>query len=413
MSSSASSLCSGRRILLGLTGSIAVYKSAYLVRLLKQAGAEVQVIMSRGARMFVEPLTFATLSERPVRSDFHNTEDGRWNNHVSLGLWADLFVVAPLSAHTLSKMTYGHADNLLIATYLSARSPILVAPAMDLDMYAHPSTQHNLGVLRDRGHHVLDAEEGPLASGLSGQGRMPEPEAIYQRICGLFDSSSARKLEELQDTRVLVTAGPTYEPMDPVRFIGNKSSGKMGLAIAEAFAEVGAQVDLIMGPTHLALQSRPRIKVHRIETAEEMSRLALQLHSSCRIAVFAAAVADYRPKQSHTQKIKKRDAEETKLSLVKNPDIAYNLAQQKKKGQLHVGFALETQNAAQNAAQKLRSKSFDLLVCNSLEEEGAGFYHDTNKVTFFYKDGRHLAFPLKSKRSVASDILNAVHELLS
>ena len=413
MRSSTSSFCAGRRILLGLTGSIALYKSIYLLRLLKQAGADVQVIMSAGARTFIEPLTFATLSERPVLSDFHSPEDGQWNNHVSLGLWADLFVVAPLSAHTLSKMAYGHADNLLITTYLSARSPVLLAPTMDLDMYAHPSTQHNLEILRKRGHHILDAEEGPLASGLSGKGRMPEPETIYQQICSLFDSSSAHSFEALRNTKVLITAGPTYEPLDPVRFIGNKSSGKMGLSIAEVFASIGSQVELILGPTHLSPNTHPRINVHLIETAEEMNALATQFHPECQVAIFAAAVADYRPQKYHAHKIKKHNSAEMKLNLVKNPDIAYNLAQQKKKEQLHVGFALETENEEQNAAKKLSEKSFDLIVCNSLQEEGAGFHHDTNKVTFFYKDGRHTSFPLKSKRDVALDILNAVHELLS
>ena len=398
----------GRRILLGLTGSIAVYKSIFLLRLLKEQGAEVQVLMSSGAREFVQPLTFSTLSGMPVLSTFHRPDDGHWHNHVSLGAWADLFVVVPLSAHTLSKMAHGHCDNLLLATYLSARSPLLLAPAMDVDMYAHPSTQSNLEIMRKRGHHILDAQTGHLASGLHGKGRMAEPEDIYARISSLL-STSAR----FESTRVLITAGPTREPLDPIRFIGNRSSGKMGIAIAEAFAAEGSTVDLILGPTSLAESVRsPRVSIHQVETAEEMMAASSHLHAKCQIAVFAAAVADYRPEQTQKHKIKKKKGTSSmKLSLVETPDIARSLGQQKKPHQLHIGFALETQDEAKYAQDKLHNKYFDLLVCNSLQERGAGFEHDTNKVSFSYRDGRQVAFPLQSKREVALDIVEATYAL--
>ena len=393
----------GKKILLALTGSIAVYKAVFLLRLLVKAGAEVQVLMTESARAFVQPLTFSALSGKAVLSCTHRPEDGQWHNHVELALWADLLVIAPLSAHTLSKMAQGQCDNLLLAVYLSARCPVLVAPAMDLDMYVHPSVQHNLCALKKWRHYVLEAEEGALASGLYGKGRLAEPETIFSTIetlllgIGRFDCS-----------RVLITAGSTQEEIDPVRFVGNRSSGKMGVAIAEAFAAEGASVDLVLGPS-TCRPSHPRIKLQAVISAQEMKSEATKLHPKCQIAVFTAAVADYRPQQQATQKIKKQKSDTLSLTLVKNPDIALELGRKKSSSQFHIGFALETQNEKKNALEKLKKKHFDLLVMNSLQDPGAGFYHDTNKVSFFYKNEKVVSFPLKDKSLVAKDLLNAIY----
>ena len=392
-----------KKILLALTGSVAAYKSVFLLRLLKSAGAQVQVLMSAGACHFIQPLTLAALSGMPVLRDFYDTKDGRWHNHVSVALWADILVIAPLSAHTLSKMTSGHCDNMLLATYLSVRCPVLLAPAMDADMYAHPTTTSNLQTVRRFGHHILAATTGPLASGLCGQGRMAEPAVIFAEISSLLAVH-----QRFMGTKVLITAGPTQESLDPVRFITNHSSGKMGIAVAEAFAHQGAEVDLVLGPCTTRTY-HPRIVIHHVKTAVHMRDVACKLHAKAAICIFAAAVTDYRFKTTQPHKLKKEINNTLTLSLVQNPDIAQTLGKQKKPGQFYVGFALETENETENARKKLKDKHFDMLVLNSLQEQGACCYHDTNKVSFFFTDGVETDLPLKSKNAVAQDILDALY----
>src|SRR5690554_4844149 len=353
----------GKRILLGVTGSIAAYKAALLTRLLMKEGAEVQIIMSTSALDFVTPLTLATLSKRPVLHEFHNPETGEWQNHVELGLWADLFILAPLSANTLAKLGNGMCDNLLTATYLSARCPVMVAPAMDLDMYKHPAVKENLNKIRHFGNIVLDAEEGELASGLVGQGRMMEPEDILANVHKHFKIETS-----LSGKLFLITAGPTYEAIDPVRFIGNHSSGKMRIAIAEQIAKEGGEVILVLGPSALEV-SHPLIKTIRVTNASEMYEVTLAHHPDMDCCIFAAAVADYTPMQPSSQKIKKKE-EDLTILLKKNIDIAATLGGLKRPSQIHIGFALETENEVANAKKKLKSKNFDLIVLNSLKDEG-------------------------------------------
>jgi phosphopantothenoylcysteine decarboxylase/phosphopantothenate--cysteine ligase len=391
----------GKRILVGVTGSIAAYKTAILTRLLIKSGAEVQLVATTSALDFITPLTLATLSKRPVLSDFFEKNSGKWHNHVELGLWADLFLVAPLSANTLSKFAQGACDNLLTATYLSCRCPVMLAPAMDLDMYQHPSVRANLEKVTSYRNVVLDAETGELASGLSGQGRMMEPEDILDRVLHFFNFK-----KEFGGKKVMITLGPTQEALDPVRFLSNHSSGKMGFALAQAFKEVGAEVYVVAGPVALKLEGY-EFQVQRVTTATEMYTAAKALHDQMDVVVFAAAVADFRPESPATQKIKKQ-GEELPLRLVPNVDIAYELGKIKKEGQIHVGFALETEQEEAHAKAKLVRKNFDLIVLNSATEEGVGFKHDTNKVRIFHKNGKDLETALLPKLDIAGLIVEEV-----
>ena len=391
-----------KKILLGVCGSIAAYKSAFLIRLLIKEEAEVQVVMTPSASDFISKLTLSTLSKNPVYSDFIKDDSGQWNNHVELGLWADLMIIAPASANTLSKLANGLCDNLLSAVYLSAKCPVWLAPAMDLDMYQHPSVVESLKKLSSFGNRIIDAEFGELASGLVGAGRMAEPESIVERVKEYFESNS-----KLKGKKVLVTAGPTYEPIDPVRFIGNHSSGKMGYEIAQAIADLGAEVTLVSGPTSLAAPAN--VKLINIKTAAEMLYQAEQFFKDADLAILAAAVADYTPEEVADKKIKKKEGG-LEIKLSKTADIAAELGRRKKNGQFIVGFALETDNELENAKSKLISKNFDMIVLNSLQDKGAGFAHDTNKITIITKDNKIIPFELKSKKEVARDIINAVLE---
>ena len=392
-------MLAGKRIILGVTGGIAAYKAANLVRLLAKAGAEVQVLMTPSAMDFITPLTLSTLSKKEVFADV-SSENG-WNNHVDLGLWADVMVIAPATANTLAKLAAGICDNMIAACYLSARCPVFFAPAMDLDMWAHPSTTRNVATLLEYGNHLIPVGDGELASGLSGKGRMAEPEAIVRQINDFFQADSP-----LDKKRFLITAGPTYEPIDPVRFIGNRSSGKMGVAIAEALAAKGAFVHLILGPSKLSI-THPQVQTHRVQTAAEMNEVTQRLFPAMDGAILAAAVADYRPKTIAQQKIKKK-ANDLSIALERTTDIAASLGKQKKTDQLLVGFALETNDELDNARGKLKRKNFDFIVLNSLNDKGAGFQHDTNKITLVYQDNKIEEFELKSKAEVAVDIVTAI-----
>lgn len=394
----------GKRILLGVTGSIAAYKSAFLVRLLIKAGAEVRVLMTPAAADFISPLTLSTLSRQDVYSEV--SAEASWNNHVELGLWADVMVLAPLTATTLSKLAHGLCDNIIVATYLSARCPVFFAPAMDLDMWRHPATQENVRRLQSFGNRLIPVAHGELASGLVGEGRMAEPEVIIDALVQHFARGA-----QLAGRKLLITAGPTYEPIDPVRFLGNRSSGRMGAALAEAAARRGAEVTLLLGPSQLTPVA-PGLEVIRVQTAQAMYREALQRFPACDAAILAAAVADYRPREVAERKIKK-SGEELVLHLVKNPDIAAALGERKREEQLLVGFALETDNEAANARAKLKRKNLDLIVLNSLKDEGAGFDGTTNKVTMFFKNNNLKKFELKSKIAVAEDILDELSALLN
>jgi phosphopantothenoylcysteine decarboxylase / phosphopantothenate---cysteine ligase len=391
----------GKKILLGVCGSIAAYKAALLVRLLVKQEAEVRVILTTSASAFITPLTLSTLSKYPVYTDFFKADSGEWTNHVELGLWADAMVIAPASANTLGKMANGICDNLLLATYLSARCPVWVAPAMDLDMYRHPSTVANLQKLESYGNRLIDAEEGELASGLSGQGRMAEPETIVRVLDGYFSSSRS-----LAGKRVIVTAGPTFEALDPVRFIGNHSTGKMGYALAEAFATQGAEVVLVSGPTAL-FTKHPSIEIVRVQSATEMLKACQNEWKRADLAVMAAAVADYAPTQVSPSKIKKNE-DTMMLELKKNPDIAQALGTSKQAHQVLVGFALETDHEEANARAKLKKKNFDMIVLNSLNDQGAGFGHDTNKVQLIFSDNTSKDFELMTKQQVAEEIVHAI-----
>jgi phosphopantothenoylcysteine decarboxylase/phosphopantothenate--cysteine ligase len=389
----------GKRILLGITGGIAAYKIAFLIRLLKKKGAEVKCIMTPASSDFISPLTIATLSGNPAHIEFWNRTNGEWTNHVDLGLWPDVFLIAPLTASTLSKLAQGNSDNLLTATYLSARCPVIVAPAMDLDMYVHPTTVRNLAQLEQDGVTVIPAESGELASGLAGQGRLPEPEHLVEILESHFSASDA-----FAGKTVLVTAGPTYEKLDPVRFIGNHSSGKMGFQIAAAFLKQGASVILVTGPTQQSLQ-HTLLQLISIESAAEMLEAVQQHWKNADIGVFAAAVADYRPAEMMPQKIKKND-EEMMLRLVKNPDILKWAGENKHSGQYLMGFALETNDAVENATGKLQRKNLDFIVVNTLEVKGAGFGGETNQISIIDRNNNLISFELKSKTLVAQDIVN-------
>lgn len=405
----------GKKILLGVCGSIAAYKAAFLTRLLIKSGAEVQVIMTPSAIDFISPLTLSTLSKKPVLHQYVKNNTGEWNNHVALGLWADLMLVAPATANTLAKFSYGLCDNLLSAVYLSARCPVLLAPAMDLDMYQHGSTRQNLDRLKSYGNYLIEATYGELASGLEGQGRLAEPEEIVAQLEGFLLKASqqdkglsARNFASnpLSGKKVMITAGPTYEAIDPVRFIGNHSSGKMGFALADAAAEQGADVILITGPVQLQTR-HPGIKRIDIRTAEELYEQCRKDFTKQDVVIFAAAVADYKPEAVNSQKIKKNEAQ-ISLPLTKTVDVALSLGKEKKKGQFTVGFALETENEQRNAQEKLRKKNFDMIVLNSLNDQGAGFGHDTNKIIVFDKGGTGKEFPLQSKQQVAGDIIKEI-----
>ncbi len=393
----------GKKVLLGVCGSISAYKSALLTRLLVKAGAEVRVVMTPSAQEFITPLTLATLSRQPVLTRFVSDQAaGTWNNHVELGLWADVLLIAPLSATTLAKMAHGVADTLLTATYLSARCPVVVAPAMDLDMYAHPATQANLETLRRYGQHIIPAESGELASGLSGPGRLAEPEHILAFLENFY---AEQMPQPLRGRRALVTAGPTYEALDPVRYLGNHSTGKMGYALAEALALAGAEVTLVSGPTHLTA-GHPRVQTVRVTSAREMLAAVEAPFAESEVVVWAAAVADYTPQRVSDVKLKKQGAD-WQLDLVETTDIAATFGQRRRADQILVGFALETDHALAHARRKLQTKNLNLIVLNSLQDEGAGFRHDTNRVTLV--DAHAVVpYPLKSKQAVAHDIVEEI-----
>jgi phosphopantothenoylcysteine decarboxylase/phosphopantothenate--cysteine ligase len=398
-------MLTGKKIIIGVTGSIAAYKTANLIRLLVKQGAEIKVVMTPLAKEFITPLTLATLAKCPILVDFFDPTNGNWNSHVSLGLWADAYVIAPATANTIGKMANGVADNLLLTTYFSAKCPVVVAPAMDLDMYAHPATQRNLEILRNYGNHIIEPSSGELASGLDGKGRMEEPEKIVDFLNNLFE-----KKHTLTGKTVLITAGPTYEKIDPVRFIGNYSSGKMGFALAKTCAERGARVILVAGPVDL---KTPHSNITRIdvESAEEMYEQAKKHFPKADISILSAAVADFTPVTKVDQKLKKKDAGFT-LELTQTKDIAAELGKLKKDNQLLIGFALETNDEEKNAEEKLTKKNFDFIVLNSLNDKGSGFKHDTNKITILSRKGEKKAFPLKDKKLVANDIIDMVESYL-
>jgi phosphopantothenoylcysteine decarboxylase/phosphopantothenate--cysteine ligase len=395
----------GKKVILGVCGSIASYKAAHLIRLLVKEGAEVQVLMTKDATEFITPLTLSTLSKRPVLVEYFKPDTGEWNNHVDLGLWADLFLLAPASANTLAKMANGICDNLLLATYLSAKCPVFFAPAMDLDMWKHPSTQQNVDQLAKFGNHIIQPAYGELASGLIGEGRMAEPEEIVD-----FLNQELKKKLPLSGKNALVTAGPTYEAIDPVRFIGNHSSGKMGFSIAEELYQLGAEVVLISGPSAQQLQNK-KIKRIDVVSAAEMHEAVSQHYSQADITVMSAAVADYQPELVAKEKIKKKEASFA-INLVKTVDILSELGSQKKPGQVLIGFALETENEQEHAIQKLQKKNLDLIVLNSLKDEGAGFKGDTNKITLIDKKLEIKTFELKTKSEVAADICQKILSLV-
>lgn len=388
----------GKHIVLGITGSIAAYKAASLARLFIKAGAEVQIVITPAGKEFITPVTLSALTGKPVVSEFFTANDGTWNSHVDLGLWADLMIIAPATASTIGKMAHGIADNMLITTYLSMKAPVFVAPAMDLDMFAHPTTQHNLNLLKSYGNTIIEPEAGELASHLVGKGRMEEPEKIFEVVTCFFESQN-----KLAGKKVVITAGPTYEKIDPVRFIGNYSSGKMGFALAETCAEYGAEVILISGPVNLTL-NHPNIKRIDVESAEQMYNIAIEQFATADSAILCAAVADYRPKQKEDSKIK-RKSDEMDLKLVKNKDIAASLGAMKTKKQTLIGFALETDHEYENALKKIETKNLDFIVLNSLNDKGAGFQHDTNKISIIDKHGSRTDFDLKTKKEVAHDII--------
>lgn len=396
----------GKHIILGITGSIAAYKAAYLLRLFIKQGAEVQVVMTPAGKEFITPVTLSSLSGKPVVSEFFTANTGEWHSHVDLGLWADAMIVAPATASTIGKMAHGIADNMLVTTYLSCKAPVFVAPAMDLDMYAHPSTRHNLELLRSYGNHIIEPATGELASHLTGKGRMEEPEQIVAVLDRFFD-----RPQPLAGKRVLVTAGPTYEKIDPVRFIGNYSSGKMGFALAEACAEAGAEVTLVAGPVSLTTS---HASIHRVdvESAAEMYRAAVDAYDRADAAIMCAAVADYAPETVSDVKLK-RSGDERVLRLKPNPDIAAELGRRKRPGQCLVGFALETNDEESNARLKMEKKNLDFIVLNSLRDAGAGFRCDTNKVTVIRREGEPVEIPCKLKTEVAADIVDILARYLT
>ncbi len=396
----------GKNILLGVCGSIAAYKAALIVRLFVQNGDSVRVIMTDDATDFISPLSLSTLSKNPVHQSFiANTNTGEWTNHVELGLWADVFVIAPATANTIAKLANGLCDNLLTATYLSAKCPVFVAPAMDLDMWKHQATQRNIQQLTDIGNHIIDVEDGELASGLSGKGRLAEPEHIFEKISDFFGNSN-----EFAGKQVLVTAGPTQEDIDPVRYITNHSTGTMGVEIANAFAQQGANVSLVLGPTSKSFEFHSNIDLIRVHSASDMFEAVDQRFDQADITVMSAAVADYTPKQTSSKKIKKT-GDDLSIELVRTKDILQTMGKRKQPNQILVGFALETNDEIKNATKKLHNKNLDFIVLNSMNDPGAGFKHATNQVTIIDKFDKITTFELKSKREVAQDILNQINAL--
>ena len=393
----------GKRIVLGITGSIAAYKACVLIRELIKAGAEVQAVMTPSAKEFITPLTISTLTHKPVISEFFDRRDGSWHSHVDIGLWADAMIIAPATASSIAKMANGVADNMLITTYLSMRAPVFVAPAMDVDMFSHTATQKNIKTLRSYGNIIIEPETGALASGLEGKGRMEEPAVIAKSLEAYFKSQN-----QLKGKRVLITAGPTYEKIDPVRFIGNYSSGKMGYALAEECAERGAEVELVSGPVSINL-NRANIHITKVESAAQMYAAAVNAFPKTDIAILCAAVADFTPRETKDVKIK-REKGDMAIQLVPTKDIAAELGRMKKESQFMVGFALETNDETNNAINKLKAKKLDFIVLNSLNDKGAGFSVDTNKITII-SDTSKYEYPLKPKREVAKDIIDKICEL--
>ncbi len=391
----------GKHIVLGISGSIAAYKAAVLTRLFIREGAEVQIVITPAGKEFITPITLSALSSRPVISEFFSGRDGTWNSHVDIGLWADAMVIAPATAATIGKMAHGIADNMLLTTYLSMKAPVFVAPAMDLDMFAHPTTTENLDLLARRGNFIIEPQSGFLASHLVGKGRMEEPERIIAALEDFFSSEL-----DYQGKRIVLTAGPTHEAIDPVRFIGNHSTGRMGIALANEFHRRGAEVHLVLGPSNL--HPTLGVQVHNVTTAEEMLDATEALIDDADIAIFAAAVADYRPSVRYTDKIKREGQEFLELELIRNPDIAALLGARKRVDQFFVGFALESTAGLEEAQRKMEKKHFDAIVLNSLQDPGAGFAHETNKVTLFDREGTIEAYELKSKEAVARDIANFI-----
>ena len=405
-------------IVLGITGSIAAYKACTLIRLFVKAGHEVQVVITPAGKEFITPLTLSTLSRHAVVSEFFDRRDGSWHSHVDLGLWADAMVIAPATAATIGKMAHGVADNMLLTTYMSMKAPVFVAPAMDLDMYRHPATQANLRTLQAYGNIIIEPGEGELASALVGKGRMEEPENIFKQVIATLQGTSEPTQAASTPSGgkrgvLLITAGPTYERLDPVRFIGNYSTGKMGFAIAEAAARAGYEVELVAGPVSMPTPEVPGATIHRtdVESAAEMHAAAMRLWPDCSAAILCAAVADFTPAQTADEKIKREATGEWRLDLVPTQDIARCLGETKRDDQRLVGFALETTAELHNATEKMQRKHLDMIVMNSLRDAGAGFGHDTNKVTFLFPDGRQEEFPLKSKKEVANDIISRLCEI--
>lgn len=394
----------GKKIVLGITGSIAAYKAAVLTRALIKKGAEVQIVITPAGKEFITPITLSALTSKPVISDFFAQRDGTWHSHVDLGLWADAMLIAPATASTIGKMAHGIADNMLVTTYLSMKAPVFVAPAMDLDMFAHPSTQHNLNILRSYGNHIIEPASGELASHLTGKGRMEEPEKIVEVLENFFAQS-----QRLAGKKILITAGPTYEKIDPVRFIGNYSSGKMGYALAESCAESGAEVILISGPVSLSTR-HPAIRRIDVESAEEMYKAATEFYPACDAGILCAAVADFTPETVAPNKIK-REKDDLLIKLKPTRDIAAALGQMKQPHQRLIGFALETHDELAHAQEKRKRKNFDFIVLNSLNDKGAGFRYDTNKITIVDESG-HTPYPLKSKQEAANDIIGKLASIL-
>lgn len=394
----------GKKIVLGITGSIAAYKAAVLTRALIKKGAEVQIVITPAGKEFITPITLSALTSKPVISEFFAQRDGTWHSHVDLGLWADAMLIAPATASTIGKMAHGIADNMLVTTYLSMKAPVFVAPAMDLDMFAHPSTQHNLNILRSYGNHIIEPASGELASHLTGKGRMEEPEKIVEVLENFF-----AQFQRLAGKKILITAGPTYEKIDPVRFIGNYSSGKMGYALAESCAESGAEVILISGPVSLSTR-HPAIRRIDVESAEEMYKAATEFYPACDAGILCAAVADFTPETVAPNKIK-REKDDLLIKLKPTRDIAAALGQMKQPHQRLIGFALETHDELAHAQEKRKRKNFDFIVLNSLNDKGAGFRYDTNKITIVDESG-HTPYPLKSKQEAANDIIGKLASIL-
>jgi phosphopantothenoylcysteine decarboxylase / phosphopantothenate---cysteine ligase len=399
----------GKHILIGVTGGIAAYKTATIIRLLVKEGAEVKVLMTSRAKDFITPLTLATLSKNPVLSEFYDPGNGDWNSHVELGLWADLYLIAPATANSMAKMANGIADNLLLTTYLSSRCPVYIAPSMDLDMLKHQSAIINIETLKAFGNTILEPSTGELASGLSGKGRMAEPEEIVKEIKTLF--TKKKSFKPLSGKNILINAGPTREPIDPVRYISNYSTGKMGISLADTAAEYGAEVDLVLGPVNIKPQNIS-VNVINVTSAESMAAECIARFTDCDIAILSAAVADFTPSEVKGEKIKKKSADELVLTLKPTLDIARTLGMAKKPGQILAGFALETNNEKANATDKLMRKNLDLIVLNSLNDSGAGFGYDTNKITIIDRSNNIDKFELKSKEDAAKDILNKIITLI-